>query len=106
MDAHDPVSLAQALIRCRSVTPEEGGALTLLENVLGAYGFDIHRMTFSEPGTPDIENLYARHGLQGPNLCFAGTRMWFRRAMKRTGRIHRLRPKSMMVCFTGVAPLT
>jgi len=72
LDAHDPVSLAQALIRCRSVTPEEGGALTLLENVLGAYGFDIHRMTFSEPGTPDIENLYARHGLQGPNLCFAG----------------------------------
>lgn len=72
MDAHDPVSLTQALIRCRSVTPDEGGALTLLENVLGAYGFEVHRMTFAEPGTPDVENLYARHGLQGPNLCFAG----------------------------------
>ncbi|MCB1512218.1 MAG: succinyl-diaminopimelate desuccinylase [Hyphomicrobiaceae bacterium] len=72
MDARDPISLTQALIRCRSVTPDEGGALTLLENILGAYGFEVHRMTFSEAGTPDVENLYARHGLQGPNLCFAG----------------------------------
>lgn len=72
MDVHDPVSLAQALIRCPSVTPEEGGALTLLENTLGGCGFEVHRMTFTEPGTPDVENLYARHGLQGPNLCFAG----------------------------------
>jgi succinyl-diaminopimelate desuccinylase len=72
VNAHDPVSLTQALIRCRSVTPEEGGALTLLENVLGAYGFEVHRMTFTDADTPDVENLYARHGLQGPNLCFAG----------------------------------
>jgi succinyl-diaminopimelate desuccinylase len=72
VNAHDPVSLAQALVRCRSVTPDEGGALTLLENVLGAYGFEVHRMTFTDAGTPDVENLYARHGLQGPNLCFAG----------------------------------
>ena len=72
MDAHDPVSLAQALIRCPSVTPNEGGALTLLENVLEPHGFDVHRMTFTEADTPDVENLYARYGLQGPNLCFAG----------------------------------
>jgi succinyl-diaminopimelate desuccinylase len=72
VDAHDPVSLSQALIRCPSVTPDEGGALTLIENILEAYGFEVHRMTFAEPGTPDVENLYARHGLQGPNLCFAG----------------------------------
>lgn len=72
MDVHDPVSLAQALIRCPSVTPDEGGALTLLENALSGCGFEVHRMTFTEPGTPDVENLYARHGLQGPNLCFAG----------------------------------
>jgi succinyl-diaminopimelate desuccinylase len=29
-------------------------------------------MTFSEPGFPDVENLYARLGNTGPNLCFAG----------------------------------
>ena len=72
IQARDPVSLCQALIRCESVTPAEGGALTLLEGVLGAAGFTCHRMTFSEPGTPDVENLYARIGSGEPHLCFAG----------------------------------
>ena len=70
--ATDPVSLARGLIRCPSVTPHEGGALTFLENVLEGAGFTCHRMTFSEPGTPDVENLYARFGTARPNLCFAG----------------------------------
>jgi succinyl-diaminopimelate desuccinylase len=70
--ASDPVALAQALIRCESVTPAEGGALTLLEGALASAGFECHRMTFSEPGFPDVENLYARLGNTGPNLCFAG----------------------------------
>jgi succinyl-diaminopimelate desuccinylase len=70
--AADPVSLAQALIRCESVTPHEAGALTLLQNVLEGAGFACDRMTFSEPGTPDVENLYARIGTRAPNLCFAG----------------------------------
>lgn len=68
----DPVPLTQALIRCESVTPAEAGALTLLEGVLDAAGFECHRVTFSEPGFPDVENLYARLGNTGPNLCFAG----------------------------------
>jgi len=68
----DPVPLAQALIRCESVTPAEAGALTLLEGVLVAAGFECHRVTFSEPGFPDVDNLYARLGTSGPNLCFAG----------------------------------
>jgi succinyl-diaminopimelate desuccinylase len=70
--ADDPVAVAQSLIRCESVTPAEGGALTLLEALLTPLGFTCHRMTFSEPGTPDIENLYARRGTAAPNLCFAG----------------------------------
>jgi succinyl-diaminopimelate desuccinylase len=72
MELHDPVRLAQALIRCRSVTPQEGGALTLLEGVLKPAGFACHRLTMTEPGTPDVENLYARLGSVGPHLCFAG----------------------------------
>ncbi len=68
----DPIALAQALIRCPSVTPQEAGALSLLERVLAPAGFTVHRMTFSAPGTPDVENLYARIGMAGPNLCFAG----------------------------------
>ena len=54
--AADPVTLTQALIRCESVTPVEGGALTLLEGVLSAAGFECHRMTFSEPGFADVQN--------------------------------------------------
>ncbi len=66
------LELTQALVRCESVTPDEGGALALLERILGAEGFTCHRMTFSEPGTPDVENLYARIGNSAPHLCFAG----------------------------------
>ena len=70
--SRDPVALTQALIRCPSVTPHEGGALTVLHEVLEGLGFACHRLKFSEPGTPDIDNLYARLGASGPNLCFAG----------------------------------
>lgn len=68
----DPVAFAQALIRCRSVTPDEGGALNWLEAQLKPRGFDCHRLVFSTPGTPDVDNLYARLGSTGPHLCFAG----------------------------------
>ena len=71
-DATDPVALTEALIRCPSVTPHEGGALTLLERVLAPLGFACERMPFTAPGTPDVDNLYARRGARGPNLCFAG----------------------------------
>ncbi len=70
--ATDPVSLTEALIRCPSVTPHEGGALRLLERVLQPAGFECHALTFTEPGTPDVDNLDARLGTHGPNLCFAG----------------------------------
>src|SRR5215471_18890679 len=68
----DPVSIARDLLRCRSVTPAEGGALALLEKVLGGAGFAVERMTFSEPGTAPVENLYARLGSAAPHLVFAG----------------------------------
>jgi succinyl-diaminopimelate desuccinylase len=68
----DPVELTQALIRCASVTPDEGGALTLLQSVLEARGFTCHRQIFEDAGTPPVDNLYARLGTAAPNLCFAG----------------------------------
>jgi succinyl-diaminopimelate desuccinylase len=68
----DPVAITRELIRCPSVTPAEGGALAYLERVLGAAGFTVHRMTFSEPGADDVENFYARIGTRAPHLCFAG----------------------------------
>lgn len=72
LDTKDPVALTQALIRCPSITPDEGGALTLMQEILTPAGFACQRMTFSEAGTPDVENLYARRGDRGLNLCFAG----------------------------------
>jgi succinyl-diaminopimelate desuccinylase len=68
----DPVAIARDLLRCRSVTPDEGGALAYLQGVLTKAGFVVHRMTFTEPGTAPIDNLYARIGDEKPNLVFAG----------------------------------
>src|SRR5271156_827597 len=68
----DPIAIARDLLRCRSVTPEEGGALAYLQGVLAKAGFAAHRATFAEPGTAPIENLYARMGTAKPNLVFAG----------------------------------
>jgi len=71
-DSPDALSIAQALIRCRSVTPDEGGALDTLQALLGAAGFTCHRLPFSDADTPDVDNLFARIGSGGPHLCFAG----------------------------------
>jgi succinyl-diaminopimelate desuccinylase len=68
----DPVAIARDLVRCRSVTPEEGGALTYLQGLLAQAGFETHRIVFAEPGTAPVDNLYARTGLAKPNLVFAG----------------------------------
>jgi succinyl-diaminopimelate desuccinylase len=68
----DPVAIARDLIRCPSVTPVEGGALAYLEGRLEGAGFAVHRVTFSEPGADDVENLYARIGTGAPHLMFAG----------------------------------
>ncbi|KQQ56492.1 succinyl-diaminopimelate desuccinylase [Rhizobium sp. Leaf311] len=72
MNATDPVANLAALIRCPSVTPAEGGALALLQSLLTPLGFAVERMTATEEGTPDVENLYARIGSEGPHLMFAG----------------------------------
>jgi succinyl-diaminopimelate desuccinylase len=68
----DPVALAQALIRCPSVTPADHGALGIVEQALEQLGFTCHRLRFDENGTAPVENLYARLGADAPNLCFAG----------------------------------
>jgi len=68
----DPAENLAALIRCPSVTPAEGGALTALQAMLAPLGFAVERPVFSEDGTPDIENLYARRSGNGPHLMFAG----------------------------------
>ncbi|MDP3369494.1 MAG: succinyl-diaminopimelate desuccinylase [Brevundimonas sp.] len=63
----DPVALTRDLIRRPSVTPADEGAMDVLERALTGLGFHCRRMKFE-----NIENLYARRGATGPNLCFAG----------------------------------
>ena len=64
--------MTRDLVQCPSVTPAEAGALSLIESWLKPYGFEIHRPVFSEAGTYDVENLYARIGTGSPCLVFAG----------------------------------
>ena len=68
----DALSIVRDLIRCPSVTPADAGALGVLEDLLKAAGFEVNRVTFSEPGTADIDNLYARIGDSAPHITFAG----------------------------------
>src|SRR3974377_793545 len=68
----DPVAIARDLLRCRSITPAEGGALKFLERTLKAAGFAVQWTTFKEPGADDVENLYARIGNKGASRVFAG----------------------------------
>src|SRR5271168_4904631 len=69
---NDALSIARDLVRCPSVTPADAGALAVLETLLKANGFEVHRVIFGEPGTADIDNLYARIGSEGPHITFAG----------------------------------
>ncbi|MBL0898294.1 MAG: succinyl-diaminopimelate desuccinylase [Reyranella sp.] len=82
--AIDVIELTRSLVRCESVTPREAGALQLLERMLTPIGFRCERMDFSQAGTDDVANLYARIGEDpstslragkngnGRHFCFAG----------------------------------
>ncbi|MDF1668484.1 MAG: succinyl-diaminopimelate desuccinylase [Roseovarius sp.] len=61
----DPAALTAQLIRCASVTPEEGGALVLLEALLEGAGFTCTRVDCGE-----VSNLFARWGTKGANRSF------------------------------------
>ena len=63
----DPVALAAELIRCPSITPQEGGALDLLEGVLSGAGFVCTRIPRG-----GVDNLHARWGRSAPVFAFAG----------------------------------
>ncbi len=68
----DPLTLARDLVRCPSVTPTDAGALDVLQAALAGLDFECHRLTFSEEGKAEVDNLYARLGTAAPNFCFAG----------------------------------
>ncbi len=67
----DPVDLTARLIQCPSVTPEDAGALDVLQASLEPLGFVCQRLPFGE-GAERVDNLYARLGTARPHICFAG----------------------------------
>ena len=66
------LDIARALIAFPSVTPADAGALPYLEGLLEEAGFAAETVSFAAPGTPSIDNLYARFGVEAPNFVFAG----------------------------------
>ena len=64
---HDTLQLAKALIACRSITPEDAGALAVVATRLSAAGFQCERL---DRGS--VSNLWARYGDSGPLVCLAG----------------------------------
>jgi succinyl-diaminopimelate desuccinylase len=66
------LEIARALIAFPSVTPADAGALPYVKTLLAEAGFAAEIVTFAAPGTPSIDNLYARFGREAPNFVFAG----------------------------------
>ena len=63
----ETLQLARQLIACRSITPADGGCLSLVASRLSAAGFRCERIDRGAVG-----NLWARHGSSGPLVCLAG----------------------------------
>ncbi len=67
LPAHDPIPLAQALLRCPSITGTDAGALDVLTAALTPLGFTCRRMKFG-----DTDNLYAKRGTGSPHFHVRG----------------------------------
>ena len=68
----DPINLTQSLVRCPSITPEDAGALQIVEDHLSNIGFKCTKLSFNEQGFEDVDNLFATIGNKGKHLAFAG----------------------------------
>ena len=68
----DPIVLTQSLVKCASITPEDDGALTVVENHLKAIGFDCYPLNFSGNNSYEVKNLFATIGNEGKHFAYAG----------------------------------
>ena len=66
------IELTKSLISCPSITPENAGVLDILQEELSNNGFDCKRYKFTEEGTADVDNLFAKYGNDEPHFCFGG----------------------------------
>ncbi|MGK2911042.1 MAG: succinyl-diaminopimelate desuccinylase [Sphingobium sp.] len=71
--AYEPLSLAERLIACPSVTPATGEVFDCLEAMLTPLGFTVDRFVSGDAPDGPVENLLAvRENGQGPHFAFAG----------------------------------
>ena len=68
----NPTKLTQALVKCKSITPEDDGALNVVKNHLSSIGFNCTSLSFTDENSYDVKNLYATIGSTGRHLAFAG----------------------------------
>ena len=68
----NPIKLTQALVRCKSVTPNDDGAIKIIDDHLKSIGFDCTSLCFSDDKSYEVKNLFASYGSKGPHLAFAG----------------------------------
>ncbi len=68
----NPKTLLQELMRCRSITPREAGALDVVQAYLEPLGFECSRMVFEGDGSYPVDNLFATRGTRGRHLLFGG----------------------------------
>lgn len=61
------LNLAEKLIQCPSITPNDAGCQTIISEHLSALHFQIEALPFN-----GVDNLWARLGTTGPLLVFAG----------------------------------
>ena len=68
----NPIELTKDLIGCRSITPENDGAIEQVSHWLEEIGFKSEILNFEEAGTASVKNLWSKIGSKGPTICFAG----------------------------------
>ena len=68
----NPIELTKDLISCRSITPENDGAIEQVSHWLEEIGFKSEILNFEEAGTASVKNLWSKIGSKGPTICFAG----------------------------------
>ena len=66
------IQLSKDLIKFPSITPKDGGAINFLSKKLKKLGFKCKILEFKDKKSKPIKNLYARIGINRPNLCYAG----------------------------------
>ncbi len=68
----NPIKLTQALVKCQSITPNDDGALIVVQDHLSSLGFNCTPLTFVGSGSYEVKNLFATIGSNGPHFAFAG----------------------------------